>query len=130
MTEPKRKEMKPPKGPKELQTILDKWQPRVGLADWRIEIRWARPGEVSDAFGESKWFPHDQTGMIKIVQEQEALEDCDETARWSCNREAVIVHELLHCHFQVLAAAAQATFPHSLLESRIEWLTRAILEGR
>ena len=84
-----------------LDTLLAKWQPRLGLMHWRVKIRWAKSGEMDDA-GAHAEVQH-SSRMLRadiLIQYPD-----DYAAQAGClhhddqDIESSVVHELLHLVF-------------------------------
>ncbi len=82
----------------DLDALLAKWQPRLGLMHWRVEIRWAKSGEMKEASSYAGALHNASTLRADILvqypddyaAQQECFHHDDDTI------ESSVVHELLH----------------------------------
>lgn len=68
-----------------MQQVLEKWQARLGLKDWNIQLEFRDPA-VFDEKGRITWDGEAKRAVIILRQGESDLE-------------ATLVHELLHLHF-------------------------------
>lgn len=66
-------------------SFLRKWQPKLGLSDYRIHVMPLR--ETSTPFGESFFSPHQQWGVIWLPQDDAYPAEV---------QELIVLHELFH----------------------------------
>jgi hypothetical protein len=78
------------------------WQKRLGLDDWRLELRVVRQNSLDKAtWGNAEWDPDRKSGTISV------LDPRDYNLRGSelrLDMECTIVHELVHIQVAPLAA--------------------------
>ena len=85
----------------DLDALLAKWQPRLGLMHWRINIRWAKSGEMTEASNHAE-VQHNPRALRADILVQ--YPD-DYAAQAGCFHhddhaiESSVVHELLHLVF-------------------------------
>ena len=98
---------------------LREWQRRLFLEDWTIDLRLVKPKEIPGRQGETDWESVNQSAVIKVarVKHQEYIQKV-------C-AEKVLVHELLHCKYNVRPASRNYLAQHQLLEQMAKSLIMA-----
>lgn len=79
-----------------LRALCDKWQRRLRLEDWKIDLRLVRHYELEPGTaGNFTPVLERKEAVIKILVAGDRFESCLQTTE-----EQTLVHELLHCHFE------------------------------
>ena len=83
----------------DLDALLAKWQPRLGLMHWRVKIRWVKSGEMDDAGSRAEVQYNSRMLRADIMVQYPD----DYAAQTGCFHydvdhviESSVVHELLH----------------------------------
>lgn len=85
------------------QKLLEEWQERLGLQDWAIVLKCNCEFEdlkLEDASGETEWTTPLKTATIRIIKPE-----LDQDGIIPFDFENVLVHELLHVKFSLIAYA-------------------------
>lgn len=101
----------------ELRAFCKLWAAKLGLAHWRIVIRWMTPEEEEefpDINGFCYWSPDHTHGWVRISKDSE-------------DTKHTIVHELLHLRIE--GHAPMTGKKNMPLEVTINALTAALLES-
>ena len=106
-----------------LRELLKKWQLRLGLQNWHIKVRYAKPVDMEGCQGLNDYDQTYLTSSIKILK-PEYYSDKD----FPQDIEATLIHELLHLHFAFLRKSSDNAGDAE--EQAIELLTRAVLYDR
>lgn len=108
---------------KQLQKLCAKWQKRLRLQDWKIEVSFVHAGDMRgpSSAGEVSFFPDHAFAQIQILPPEEL----DSGNPMHPSIEQVLVHELLHLHMGTFAAKGKAA---DMAQDRaIECLVPALL---
>jgi len=86
--------------PEELERLGRKWQEILRLQDWDVEFSFARQSDIDDA--DARCFPHlsRKEAKIKILDPLDFHGERLEGAGSPQNIEMLVVHELIHLHFE------------------------------
>ena len=77
---------------KEYSKLLDYWKPRLGLSDWEIRFEAKHPHDMrSEAQGSCYVTRSRRIAYIEVAEPQAKEHDVEQT----------VVHELLHCYFDL-----------------------------
>lgn len=107
--------------------LLDEWQTRLGLHDWRIKLNDnCKPDDmpVEESDGATEWTECNKTARIDILDPQyygERIIPFD--------YERILVHELLHlktCLISDLVPDLQARYMHQMIDD----LARALVDAK
>lgn len=100
---------------RQLEEWLEFWQPAMRLADWDIEVKACSRKSLEGDDGECYPYPELQEAEIRVVsgKPSSALTD----------HEAILVHELLHCHVDRLRTDTNG----ELVEYVVEVLGKAFI---
>jgi hypothetical protein len=107
----------------EANTLLEKWQKRLLLTDWRIALHAnAIPSDfiTSNKAGETEWEEVIKSAVIRILDP-----DCYGERIIPYNFERTLVHELLHLKFCLLDDSGN-TFQDRYVHQLIDELARAL----
>lgn len=110
---------------KQLDVWLKRWQPLLKLADWRIIIQLRRHfamGEDTD--GQSAFTLTKRWAHIVICDPDDKHPD----SPWSPDPEQVVVHELLHCHFEPFFPEDRESMEYKSAEQAVDALAWAFVE--
>jgi hypothetical protein len=112
----------------QLEQICRRWQQRLGLQDWDIDVEFVRPGEMDgdNHQGEIEWHVQKRTAVMRVMDPV-----CyPRNRRRDYNVEETIVHELLHLvlvHWPV--DRSRDPVMNTLHEQAVEQLTRALVRS-
>lgn len=101
---------------RDLERLLAEWAPVLRLADWDIELKVASPSSMQDADGKAWIYPSIREGEIWITKGRMSSRFAD--------AETVLVHELLHFHFEELRTDENEKH----LEIALELLSKALVK--
>ena len=107
--------------------LLEEWQMRLGLIDWRIKlIDGLRPDEmtVNDSAGCTEWTESTKTARIEIINH---IYYGDRIVPF--DYEKTLVHELLHLKLSLVSDNVddlQARYMHQIIDD----LARALVEAK
>jgi hypothetical protein len=115
----------------DLDALLAKWQPRLGLMHWRVKIRWVKSGEMDDAGSHAEVQYNSKSLRSDILVQYPD----DYAAQTGCfhhddkNIESSVVHELLHL---VLSPVCEWLDDNATpdMERAVVTLERALCEER
>ena len=116
----------------EMEKYMRRWQHILGLDHWYIEPRLVE--ELKDSDGEECWGlnVHEQVNRVAVVSVRKFRKGDDDQAPKKYCAEQILVHELLHCHYNWLqkdykdhAAAFYDVKDHQQLELMAEALILA-----
>jgi hypothetical protein len=74
----------------ELQELCAEWQSRLGLAHWKMSVRFGDPNEMGSCIANESHQPEFETALIKI------LKPSAYSGLFPQDMEQSLVHELLH----------------------------------
>lgn len=111
----------------DLKRLLARWQRRLRLQDWDLDIQFARPGELDteDASAEVHWQLKKRMATIKIC----APECFPRNRSRGQDIEYSIVHELLHLTMIGFANHKEGSVEDTLQEQCIDQIARALVEA-
>ena len=115
--------MSAPLSPDQLSDLCVEWQRRLGLADWRVSIRYVRGWEISGAEGRCSPEPSRRLALIAVLDPI----DYNPANEWPQDVEVTVVHELLHCYHH---AGERGSREDLLLEQGVEATARALVALR
>lgn len=104
--------------------LLAKWQKRLGLTDWVIDLRddcLPNDMELPNVAGECDWQEVNKTAVIRILQPE-----CYGERITPFNFEQTLVHELLHIKFCLLGESGNP-LQDRILHQIIEDLAKAFV---
>lgn len=111
---------------KELQTLCQEWQERLGLGHWQVVVKIKRYYDMDNYQGSNLFTYSKMQSVIKIIHPDDWDPDC------MCNQdmEKTLVHELLHILLHPLAASIKDDdyLKQDILEQIIETLSRALVD--
>lgn len=106
-----------------LNRLVKKWQPRLRLQDWHIQIAYGKPEDFSEhnkgALGENLVSSLNKECTIHILDPKYIV---DEGLPSTNNVELTVVHELVHCHIPT----CKMTLPQ--METAVEQIAKAFME--
>ena len=100
---------------KELEGLAEEWAKALRLGDWDIEVRFGTADEMFDSDG--------LCYAYSDIKEAEILIRRGKASSKFADTETVLVHELLHCHFEPIRD--DTTEP--TLEAAIDALSKAFV---
>jgi len=105
---------------------LGEWAKRLRLQDWviTIEIVRARDMPLDDKSGCVKWFVHDKSAHITLLDPIDYPPNPYEEQ----DQEITLVHELLHLHFQHFENTEPGTLQDTMLEQTINILSALLVD--
>ena len=108
---------------KELRKICEEWKIILGLENWDIKVEICRQNALlSDSTGTCNAVSSMRTATIKMIS------PIDWDAKpFVYNMETVLVHELLHCHFNVLNECFKKPLINTIFEQNIELLANVLV---
>jgi hypothetical protein len=99
----------------EARALAREWQKVLGVAHWKIHVRWAKPGDrVDDCYGCCEWFTEEANAAV-ILNRSRADEE-------------TIVHELLHVAFEGHLSDSKPYDP--LYEQAINRLAKVLVAAK
>lgn len=104
-----------------LTKVLKRWQKRLRLRDWDIDIQRAKPKRLGGKYnvGRVEYSLDSKTATILVSDKLKNKKDVEHT----------IVHELLHLHLAPLSQSCEDDCYGIHEEQAIESITKALLEG-
>ena len=94
--------------------LLRTWQKRLRLQDWEIALSFVKSLDMSGPnLGEIKIYPDHRAADICLLRE----EDYPQNLPWYVDMESVLVHELLHIHFNPLSSPEKNVQEDAAIES-------------
>jgi len=106
-----------------LKELLKKWQPRLGLHNWDIKVKYCKPADMEGCQGLNEFEQTYLTSSVKILKPEYYSDP-----NFPQDIEATLIHELLHLHFVFLRKSSDNAGDAE--EQAIELLTRAVLYDR
>lgn len=110
------------------KSLLDEWQNRLGLTDWRIKLSTncePQEMEMQDVCGCTSWQEVSKTAHISVIDEK--YYGNDRVAPFDF--EKTLVHELLHLKFCLLSESGnelQDRVTHQLIDD----MARALVDAK
>mgnify|MGYP003958937009 FL=1 len=109
----------------DLKKIVKKWQPRLGLSDWTIKIRFSDMRAI-DGLAQTTIQNNMQNADIQILQpgDRQASDMADHDI------EQDVVHELVHVRLWMqdkVLAERNIDIEYTLREQSVDWLAKAML---
>lgn len=95
---------------KELNAALRLWKKRLKLLDWDIEACFSHPKDMNGALGRIN---------INLMRKCAAIELDHKAPSYECD-EHVLVHELLHCHFQPFSPTNDDSLEYEMWEQCVD----------
>jgi hypothetical protein len=105
-----------------LKELLKKWQPRLGLSDWKINIKFLDYLDINHNIAQVQKNVDLQTAEIRILNPK----DRQASNLNHQNIEQDLVHELVHLRFWFLKNPENDT-ENTLQEQAVEWISRALV---
>jgi len=110
----------------DLKKIVKKWQPRLGLSDWTIKIRFVDLAAIDGCLGQTHIQNNMQNADIQILQpgDRQASDMADHDI------EQDVVHELVHVRLWMqdkVLAERNIDIEYTLREQSVDWLAKAML---
>ena len=108
--------------------LLNEWQTRLGLQEWRIKLQTdCKESEMrkKGSSGCVEWTECNKTAAIEIMSKEEYG---DRITEW--NLEETLVHELLHLKFSLLDDNAwndEAFMPDRYIHQLVDDMARALI---
>jgi hypothetical protein len=110
--------------------LLEEWQKRLGLQDWKIKLcNNCKPEnmDVQDAEGCTTWVESTKCAEIQMLDEKLYPENCvGRGPDW----ERCLVHELLHCKLSFLQDSDSGTLQSRVCHQLIDDLARAFVDAK
>jgi hypothetical protein len=106
----------------DLEAMCREWQERLKLRDWRVRIRYSEKFELDGHQGRCITQRSLKTALIRI---NPFCERGDPDDPWG-PLEEIIIHELLHLHFDWMWDFPDGSMQHQLAEQTIENVTWAL----
>jgi hypothetical protein len=116
-----------------LEDWVKYWQPRLGLADWEIRVRFSRAKDMGseDRLAEICACWEKKRAIASVVEERDYRPDFDGVSVWGPQDwEIVIVHELLHLCIQYNMLDIEEDKYNMPYEQGIDRLARTLVELR
>jgi len=107
----------------DLNKMLDKWQPRLGLTDWDIEIRFANSDELGEDCACAKYIETIQHAKLKIL----CKEDRIESNPMHRDIELDVIHELVHIRLWSIDPMGIDGVHNTCREQAIEWIAKGLV---
>ena len=107
----------------DLQQLLQKWQKRLGLMDWTINVRFSDWCDQNQASGRAHIKMNIQFADIRLL----ALEDRQENDPCDTDPELDLVHELIHVRLWATDPSDAVGALHHCREQAIEWIAKALI---
>ncbi len=107
----------------ELKVLCDEWKVILGLENWDIRVDICKQYDIPpDSTGTCNAVSAMRTATIKL------LDPID----WNCgpfeyNMEIVLVHELLHCSFDIIKQSLKESTARIVFEQNIELLANSLV---
>lgn len=103
---------------------LHRWQHRLLLLDWEIEVKIARAADFTkaDRHGEVLYSEDKKMAIIKLLDPI----DADSKSQWTLDHEKTLVHELIHLH---LLFADPLVFKCSAAQTALEVAVDSLARG-
>ena len=111
----------------ELEALCTEWQKRLGLTEWKIEVRLRRHYKMEDhgSWGECTWNAVRRTARISVLDPT----DADPDGILPYDPEETLVHELLHLHAATFAGYIDRdSYQYHFLEHAIDAITSALID--
>lgn len=89
---------------RKLQKLCEKWQKRLGLADWDVRARWVGLKKMDGMYNDGHIQISKSRRRARIILVRPA-ERSKSWVRREDTVELLIVHELLHIHFEAFDTA-------------------------
>ena len=113
-----------------LKACCSKWQARLRLQDWDIEIKWEKRANMRTSHI-AGWVNCDyerKLATVKVVHPREHPDDDDLIHTWP-DTETTVVHELLHVKMWGIDVFEAGSDKGKLQEQCIEQIARALVAG-
>ena len=109
----------------DLADLVRKWQPVLGLSDWRVKVSLKRAADLKNgsAEGENATVLARKLAHISIANPDELSVDLS----FAPDPEHTIVHELLHCHFAPFMSEKHGSLKHIAQEQAIDLIANALV---
>jgi hypothetical protein len=110
-----------------LPQTMQKWQRRLGLSDWEIEVAYLSCIDINQAQGRVTTNSNAQTAQIRLMSPDDRQKN-DPNDR---DIELDLVHELIHVRLWAVAptGAERSELEAKCLEQAIDWMARAMLSA-
>lgn len=102
----------------ELQRLVNKWQRRLRLADWKVTAVFADPSVMPEHMGEIPSNPSEMTALLRIAGDVEESEI-----------EPTVIHELLHLRLIPWSDGFDDEPNHEARETGINLLAESFLRA-
>lgn len=107
-----------------IEALCREWQERLGLLDWNVRIRFARPWEIENgALGQCDSQIQSKTAAIRILHPSDMQPDPDFPEFQSI--EHTVIHELLHLHCAYFAPPGD-DLRHDMFEHMLNRLAEGL----
>jgi hypothetical protein len=103
----------------ECQALLEKWQSKLRLQDWHIKLKLADSESLQGKLGDCQPWLEDKKAIIRIIHP----DDNPKRDFFDSTIEEILVHELLHLHFEPLSSPRNTTE----MEQAINLITDALV---
>lgn len=115
---------------RELERLVRKWQPRLGLRDWTIKVELVRHyRHEAYAYGSVDHFAPKRTAEIKVVHPRDQQPDDHNVELGHFDPEVVVVHELLHVALWAYRGASNGSARYAAQEQAVHQLS-LVLTGK
>ena len=104
--------------------VCRKWQGRLGLLDWDVQVRIVRSVELEGCQGRCKFVTDRKQATILLLEREDYLLA---GRQWPQDHEQTLVHELLHLHTVWWGSEADSD-ERKLEEQMIHLLAKAFIE--
>lgn len=109
----------------ELEELLRRYQKRLRLQDWDIDLKIRRLSEMEIGLVATiDWEIEHKTATISMLDPRRRKEHYD-----GASEEHLLVHELLHLHFIPFRPPATDVARKLQMEQAINMITKALLDG-
>jgi len=108
-----------------LKELLNKWQKRLGLSDWEIDIGYNDHFDNSKNSAKTIYWENTQNARIRILDPK----DRQKSNPVFKDIELDLVHELIHIRLWAIDPNDPDDILHVCREQAVEWIAKALIKA-
>lgn len=109
----------------DIDRILKKWQPRLGLSDWAITVQFRDAQDMNQCPGSTKIRDCIQCADIRVMN----IDDRQKSDPGDADVELDIVHELVHVRLWAIDPKDAEGVLYTCREQAIDWIAKALVSA-